>query len=152
VGVATTEPGGTAVPTDVQIVIDSQDPHRLVRFWAEALGYEVERDDGMIQGLLDAGQASPDDVVEVDGGLGWKVGAACRDPEAVRPRVLLQLVPEAKSVKNRVHLDLRVGDEGRAHEVARLEALGATRLWDGQQGPFSWVTMADPEGNEFCVT
>ena len=80
------------------------------------------------------------------------IGAACRDPEGVRPRVLLQLVPEAKSVKNRVHLDVRVGDGGRAAEVDRLAALGATRLWDGQQGPFSWVTMADPEGNEFCLT
>ncbi len=55
-------------------------------------------------------------------------------------------------MKNRVHLDLHVGDERREAEVERLIALGASRLWDGQQGPNRWVTMADPEGNEFCVT
>jgi hypothetical protein len=53
--------------------------------------------------------------------------------------------------KNRVHLDLAIGPERRAGEVERLGALGATKLWDGQQGPYAWVTMADPEGNEFCV-
>ena len=52
---------------------------------------------------------------------------------------------------NRLHLDLRVGDEPRAEIVARLLARGATKLWDGRQGPNTWVTMADPEGNEFCV-
>ncbi len=140
------------MPTSFQVVVDCEDPHRLVRFWAEALGYEVERDDGTIRRLLDAGVASPDDVVEIDGALAWRVGAACRDPEGTGPRVLLQLVPEPRTVKNRVHLDLRIGDERRPEEVARLEALGATRLWDGRQGPFAWVTMADPEGNEFCVT
>jgi hypothetical protein len=60
-------------------------------------------------------------------------------------------VPEEKAVKNRVHLDLHIGDERREAEVERLIGLGASRLWDGQQGPNRWVTMADPEGNEFCV-
>jgi len=52
---------------------------------------------------------------------------------------------------NRLHLDLRVSEEQRAEVVARLIARGATKLWDGRQGPSTWVTMADPEGNEFCV-
>ena len=64
----------------------------------------------------------------------------------------MQHVPEAKTVKYRVHLDLRVGEEGREAEVARLVGLGATKLWIGRQGPQTWVTMADPEGNEFCVS
>ena len=56
-------------------------------------------------------------------------------------------------MKDRIHLDLHhlQGDDVRAAEVARLIDLGATKLWDGQQGPQRWVTMADPEGNEFCV-
>ena len=56
-------------------------------------------------------------------------------------------------MKDRIHLDLHHldGDDAREAEVARLIELGATRLWDGQQGPQRWVTMADPEGNEFCV-
>jgi hypothetical protein len=82
----------------------------------------------------------------------WKVGAALTSPEPDRPRVLFQRVPEAKTVKNRVHLDVRVGAERREAEVARLIGLGATELWRGAQGPFEWATLADPEGNEFCVT
>lgn len=54
-------------------------------------------------------------------------------------------------MKNRMHQDLRVGAERRDEVVAELVARGATKLWDGQQGPHSWITMADPEGNEFCV-
>ncbi|GAA1831294.1 hypothetical protein GCM10009682_57370 [Luedemannella flava] len=53
--------------------------------------------------------------------------------------------------RNRLHLDLRIGGADRAEVVAGLIARGATKLWDGRQGPHTWVTMADPEGNEFCV-
>ena len=63
-----------------------------------------------------------------------------------------QLVPEPKGSKNRLHLDLQFGPDERVAEVERLERLGATRLFEGSQGPHSWVTMADPEGNEFCVS
>ncbi len=55
-------------------------------------------------------------------------------------------------MKNRIHLDLQFGEESREEQVQRALALGATRLWDGQQGPHTWVTLADPEGNEFCVS
>jgi Glyoxalase-like domain len=60
-------------------------------------------------------------------------------------------VPEGKTVKNRLHLDLRVGDADRDAVVARLLERGASYLHQGAQGPFRWTTLADPEGNEFCV-
>ncbi len=66
------------------------------------------------------------------------------------PRVLFQAVPEPKTVKNRVHLDLR-GEDDPAALRERLIERGATALHDGRQGPHTWVTMSDPEGNEFCV-
>ena len=78
-------------------------------------------------------------------------GAAITSPEPGRPRVLFQQVPELRSGKNRLHLDVRIGPERREAEVARLVELGATELWRASQGPHAWVTMADPEGNEFCV-
>jgi hypothetical protein len=137
--------------TQFQIAIDCADPHGLAEFWVEALGYEVEEGEEMIRSLLEQGVASPDDVTEHKGTLVWKTATAASDPGGTRPRLLFQQVPEAKPGKNRVHLDLFVGEEGREAEVARLEALGARRLWDGRQGPHTWVTMADPEGNEFCV-
>jgi predicted enzyme related to lactoylglutathione lyase len=62
------------------------------------------------------------------------------------------MVPEPKSAKNRVHLDLRIGEDDVAAVVERLTAAGATILHEGQQGPHAWVTLADPEGNEFCVS
>jgi predicted enzyme related to lactoylglutathione lyase len=71
--------------------------------------------------------------------------------DEVRPPLLLQRVPEAKNGKNRMHVDI-VRDDVEA-EVARLEVLGARRVHDGlrSMGPVRWVTMADPEDNEFCV-
>ena len=137
----------------IQIAVDCHDPHLLARFWASAVGYEIEHNDEMIRGLIDGGLAGEDDVMEVDGHLQWRTAAACSDPDGRRPRLLFQQVPEPKAGKNRVHLDLHTFDDaGREAEVARLIELGATRLWDGQQGPITWVTMADPEGNEFCVS
>jgi hypothetical protein len=138
--------------TPFQIVVDAVDPHVLNRFWTEALGYEMEDHHDLVRQLLDAGQVTPDETIELDGRLAFKTAAASRDPEGVAPRLLFQTVPEPKTVKNRVHLDLHVGDERREAEVERLIGLGASRLWDGQQGPNRWVTMADPEGNEFCVS
>jgi hypothetical protein len=138
------------VPTAFQIAIDCQDPHRLVRFWAAAIDLEVEDHEAQIQELLAAGVATPDDTVELDGKLAWATAAACRSEDR-RTRLLFQTVPEPKTTKNRVHLDLHVGPEDRDAEVARLVELGANRLWEGRQGPHTWVTLADPEGNEFCV-
>ena len=67
-------------------------------------------------------------------------------------RLLFIEVPEGKTVKNRVHLDVRVGEENVDAQVAKLSERGATYLHKASQGPHWWVTMADPEGNEFCVT
>ena len=65
----------------IQIAVDCRDPHHLARFWAAAVGYEIEHDDEMIRSLIDAGLASDDDVMEVDGHLQWRTAAACSDPE-----------------------------------------------------------------------
>jgi hypothetical protein len=135
----------------IQIAVDCERPHDLVRFWSEALGLEVEDHSAQIEQLLAAGDATLDDTVERDGRRAWATAAACRDPLGSLPRLLFQQVPEPKIVKNRWHLDVHVEPERRDAEVQRLVALGATRLWDGRQGPHSWVTLADPEGNEFCV-
>jgi hypothetical protein len=147
-----------AVP--YKIVIDCADPHRLAAFWAVALGYLVEDNSAFVQQLLDAGQVPESAVTRVDGRLAFADAVAVRDPDdPVDPRtgvgrggrVLFQKVPEPKTVKNRVHLDLHVGADARDGTVARLTELGGRVLWHGQQGPNSWVTMADPESNEFCV-
>ncbi len=138
---------------DVQIAVDCARPHELADWWAEALGWQVEaQDEAFIQRMIDEGQASEDQTTRHKGALVWAVGAAIRSPDPDRPRILFQIVPEPKTVKNRLHLDVRVGAEAQEAEVARLLGMGATELWRASQGPFSWVTLADPEGNEFCVT
>ncbi len=80
-------------------------------------------------------------------------GAAIRRPDAPetvqRKRIVFQRVPDGKTAKNRLHLDLRPKDQ--AAEVARLEALGARRVDVGQGTNVSWVVLADPDGNEFDV-
>ena len=135
-----------------QVTVDSVAPHPLADWWAEALDWEREpSDEAFIQRMVDAGHASPEDTMRHAGLLVWTAGAAITHPAGDAPRVLFQLVPEAKTVKNRVHLDLHVGVERREDEVARLVRLGATELHRGAQGPYEWATLADPEGNEFCV-
>jgi Glyoxalase-like domain len=143
-----------------KIVVDCADPHRLAAFWAVALEYEVEDHSALIKELLEAGAVNEADTRVVADRLAFAQAAAVRDPDApVDPRtgmglggrVLFQTVPEPKTVKNRVHLDLHVGPERRPEVVARLVEVGATTLWEGRQGPATWITMADPEGNEFCV-
>ncbi|TDE30904.1 VOC family protein [Nonomuraea mesophila] len=110
------------------LVVDSRDPGRLARFWAEALDWVIVRDE------------DPEWVVEPPEGS---------REDCVVPDLLFIKVPESKAGKNRLHFDLRPEDQ--AAEVARLEALGATRADVGQGGDCAWVVMADPEGNEFCV-
>jgi hypothetical protein len=138
---------------DVQVVIDCARPHELADWWAEALGWQVEpQDEAFIRRMIDEGQASEDQTVRHNGALRWKAGSAIRSPDPGRPRILFQVVPEPKTVKNRQHLDVHAGPEAQESEVARLLAMGATELWRASQGPYSWVTLADPEGNEFCVS
>ena len=136
---------------NIQIAIDAHDPHALNEFWAETVGYEPEDHDAMIGQLIEAGHLSDDEWTTRNGRRVFATAAACVDPEGKGPRLLFQTVPEGKTIKNRVHLDLHMGE--RLDEVvASALARGATKLWDGQQGPETWVTLADPEGNEFCVS
>ena len=137
---------------DIQVTIDSADPHAQADWWAEALGWQVEpQDEAFIRRMVDAGHATEADTTTHRGALVWALGAAITSPDPGRPRVLFQRVPEPRSGKNRLHLDVHVGAEQREAEVSRLVGLGATELWRESQGPLEWVTLADPEGNEFCV-
>jgi hypothetical protein len=110
------------------ISVDSTDPGRVAAFWQEALGWRRTYD-------------SPDEIaLEPPSG----------SPEdGVSPDILFLRVPEQKTIKNRLHLDLRPDDQ--AAEVARLEGLGARRTSVGQTDDVSWVVLADPDGNELCV-
>jgi len=106
------------------LTIDCADPARLAEFWAAVLGYEIG-------GIEEA------DV--------W-----IKDPVGTSWPLLFQVVPEGKSVKNRLHLDLR-SSASMAAEVERVKALGATELRYVEEGGSFWTVMLDPEGNEFCV-
>jgi predicted enzyme related to lactoylglutathione lyase len=149
------------MPVHFKIVVDCTDPHRVAAFWAEAMGYKLEDHSSFIAGLLAQGVISEDLLTEVDGHHAWKTLAAVRNPDdpfdeasdaGQGMRILFQQVPEPKTVKNRLHLDLHVGLANIDSETERLEALGATRASERlQEGPAQWIVMQDPEGNEFCV-
>ena len=110
------------------LCIDSTDPAKTASFWEEALGWRrtFDEDDEIV---LEPPAGSPED--------------------GVAPDLLFLRVPEAKAGKNRLHIDLRPKDQ--AAEVSRLEALGAQRVDVGQGPDVTWVVLADPDGNEFCV-
>lgn len=139
--------------TSLQIVIDCANPDRLATFWAEALGYKKQDPP--------AGYATWPDFLAAIGVPEdqWDSASAIIDPDGHGPRVFFQRVPEPKTVKNRVHLDVNVGGghgtslEERRQRVdaaaQRLVGLGATRLRAVEQRGEYWVTMQDPEGNEF---
>jgi hypothetical protein len=110
------------------LVVDSCDPHHLASFWQDALGWRRTHED-------------PGEVV-----LEPPEGSA---EDGVVPDILFVKVLDDRVVKNRLHLDLRPGDQ--LAEVSRLEGLGARRIEVGQQPDDTWVVMADPDGNEFCV-
>jgi len=141
---------------DFQVTADCADPHVLADWWADALGWVVEpSDEAFIRRMIAEGYATQEQTTTHRGVLVWKEGAAILHPDepagGLRRRILFQLVPEGKTVKNRVHLDVRIGADKVEDELARLTAAGATFLHRGQQGPHGWVTLADPEGNEFCI-
>lgn len=143
-----------------QVVFDCADPHALAGFWAEALHYEHEEIGDFVQGLLDAGAVPEDYTIEIGGRRRWRSLATLRHPDdgiddrgaGTGRRILFQAVPEPKTVKNRVHLDLLVGPERCDAEVERLVGLGATlqHVHDGEEG--RWVLLTDPEGNELDVS
>lgn len=145
----------SAMAHEFQVTVDCADPHALADWWAETLDWEVEpSDEAFIRRMISAGYATDADTKQHNGVLVWTEGAAIRHPEGPQraPRVLFQLVAEPKTVKDRIHLDVRIGAADVESAAARLVARGATFLHNGQQGPHTWVTLADPEGNEFCVT
>jgi predicted enzyme related to lactoylglutathione lyase len=105
------------------VVVDAANPALMARFWAAVLDYQIVFE-------------QPDEVV------------IAMDRETY-PGIIFVPVPEPKSVKNRLHIDLNPDNQDA--EVARLLALGAKRIDVGQSDEVTWVVMADPEGNEFCV-
>jgi hypothetical protein len=110
------------------VVVDSHDCELLARFWSEALGWRItyQSDD---EWVIEPPEGSP----AVD----------------VAPDILFLKVPDDKATKNRLHFDLRPKDQG--FEVERILGLGATRVDIGQGDDVTWVVLADPEGNEFCI-
>lgn len=140
--------------TRVQVVFDCADPDRLAHFWADALGYQLQTPPEGYGSWEDFLRAM--DIPEHD----WNSASAIVDPEGAGPRIYFQRVPEPKAAKNRVHLDLNQGTRETPREerrrlvdvaVERLTGLGATELYRREQNGEYWVTMSDPEGNEFCV-
>ena len=139
----------------LQVVFDAADPPKLAAFWGEAIGY-VEEDppDG-----FDSWEAwaVANDLPRED----WDNYASRVDPDGAGPRLFFQRVPEPKTAKNRVHLDLDVSGgrgtpiEDRRRRVAdaveRAVAAGATRVKAYDEAGQHWVVLQDPEGNEFCL-
>ncbi len=139
----------------LQVVFDAADPPKLAAFWGEAIGY-VEEDppDG-----FDSWEAwaVANDLPRED----WDNYASRVDPGGAGPRLFFQRVPEPKTAKNRVHLDLAVsGGRGTPLEerrrkvgqaVERAVAAGATKVKDYDEAGQFWTVLQDPEGNEFCL-
>jgi len=147
----------SAVRREIQVTFDALDPGALSRFWAEAIGYPLQEPPPPFE--------SWDQALEA-----WGVpedhrndASALADPDGTGPRIFFQRVPEGKTAKNRVHLDVRAapGIEDLEERMAALEAecerlvaLGATRVQRFEpKAPTSsgFIVMQDPEGNEFCL-
>lgn len=107
------------------IAIDAQQPRVVADFWCAVLGW---------------------DVIEVG-----EDGVSIAPPDRAWPTIDVLAVPERKAVKNRLHLDLRADGSSTDEELQRLLGLGAERVDVGQGPDVSWVVLADPEGNEFCL-
>jgi hypothetical protein len=142
--------------TGIQLVFDTADPGAQAHFWAEALHYKLQDPpDGFAtwEAFLTE-QGVPEEA--------WNTASAITDPDGKGPRIYFQKVPEGKTAKNRLHMDLNVGggrsvaiEERKARvnaEASRLKALGATdqRGAIDKDGEY-WIRMNDPEGNEFCL-
>ncbi|REE97433.1 VOC family protein [Thermomonospora umbrina] len=144
-----------------KLVIDARNAPVIADFWAAALEYEVEDPGALIERLLAAGHLDADAVTEHGGRRLFRGLAAIRHPDdpfdpvsgiGHGRRLLFQEVPEGKTVKNRLHIDVHGEPGGLDALVARLEGLGATRVREVDKGPAGhWWLMRDPEGNEFCA-
>jgi catechol 2,3-dioxygenase-like lactoylglutathione lyase family enzyme len=148
----------------IQVTFDAHDPEALSRFWADAMGYVIPGPPGReLRPGQDPFEAWHTFLAEVGVPESeWSSASAAQDPDGVGPRLFFQRVPEGKTAKNRVHLDLRAapgleGDERMAAleaEAVRLVALGATRVERHEPAPpmtAGHIWMTDPEGNEFCL-
>jgi hypothetical protein len=117
-----------------ELIVDSHDPKRVAEFWCEVLDYRITDEDPT--------------GVEI---AGWDTEASGAAAGPIPPTIVFIKVPEAKTIKNRLHIDVNPMDRDQVEEVARLEELGARRVDIGQGPDVSWVVLADVEGNEFCV-
>jgi hypothetical protein len=137
----------------VQVTFDAADPGALAAFWAEVLGYAEQPP---LDGFANWEDWAREQGIPEDR---WNDSAAIVDPDGAGPRVFFQRVPEGKATKNRVHLDVRAApgldDDARrrrlTEEAERLIALGASKLYEVDERGQFWITMTDPEGNEFCL-
>ncbi len=140
---------------EVQITFDSADPAALAAFWAEALGYVLQPPPEGFDtwdAALDAWGVPPEERNSRSAIIG---------PDGLGPRIFIQKVPEGKTAKNRVHLDVRAapgltGQErmaALAAEAERLTALGASEMYRLEPTAMDegMIAMQDPEGNEFCL-
>ena len=109
-----------------EICIDCRDPHAVATFWTDVLGWPLNTSEH---------------------GYWW---TSATGDHTSRPMIVFIAVPEAKTVKNRLHLDVSPSGCEQAEELERLLALGAKRV-DVGQGDAPWIVLADPEGNEFCL-
>ena len=132
------------MPAQIQITFDCSDADAQAKFWAEVLGYiEQPPPAGFItwEEFLTANNMPIPPAGEI---------GAVVDPDDVGPRLLFLRVPEGKAGKNRVHLDVIVGDKREAR-VTQLVAIGATHVRDVTENDATWSVLLDPEGNEFCL-
>jgi hypothetical protein len=128
-----------------QVTIDAAGPRALGAFWCEVLGYIEQPPPPGFDTWEEALDAFGVDRSDPDRAF------AIVDPEGHGPRVFFQKVPEGKTAKNRVHLDVNVGEDAIHAKADELEALGATRVAEHDEPGGHWITLLDPEGNELCL-
>ena len=143
-----------------KLVFDAGDPQHQAEFWAQALGYELEDNSALVKQLLAAGAIDESQCVEFRDRLFFRDHAAARHPDdpvdevsgtGLGRRLLFNRVPEPKTTKNRVHVDIHAGPGQRDATVAALQERGAQVLRHVKEPAGEWTVLADPEGNEFCV-
>jgi len=110
-----------------ELVIDCRDPQRVAEFWGAVLGYDI----------IDRG---PQGEIEIG-----------PTPRGAGPTLVFVRVPEEKTVKNRIHIDVNPTETDQSNELRRLMRLGARRVDVGQGNDVSWIVLADVEDNEFCL-
>jgi hypothetical protein len=139
------------VAPGVQVTFDAADPHRLARWWADLLDYQIVDAHDLVTRLLADGAVTEEELVRIDGRLFLADAVAASDPKGVGPRLFFQRVPEPKTAKNRVHLDVPVAADQLDAEVERVVASGASLTGFVTYPGHRAAVMRDPEGNEFCL-